>query len=88
MGKWNIGEALHRIPTKPRPGWAYYWNPEKGEWVFVEDDADMTWWLDRQCNIESTPEKRLEGGLKGLLTGKEWKALQKRDRNPKFMELL
>ena len=60
-------------PTKPRPGWDYYWEPEKGEWVQVQDNDDMTWWQARYFGFK--PQKGDVWPENMRLTGKQWKEL-------------
>ena len=77
MKGWSPLERLHQIPDKKCPGNRsdYFWDHVRKEWIFVNDDADMRWWLDGLLGYDTGPGEEPKGWPWGeeKYTGKEWK---------------
>ena len=76
MKGWGQLENMANPPIYPKPGTDYYWDYPNRKWVFVEDDADMTWTLDRLLGYDAGPGEHLCKETR-FLSGKEWKKMKR-----------
>ena len=68
---------MMEVPSSPRPGWDYYLDYQKHEWIHVADNDDMTWWLSRITFCPDLPDGN-------HLSGKEWKKIVMNDSREVF----
>lgn len=60
------------IPTTKCPGEDYFWDGDYQKWVYIEDDADMSWIMDSLEGKDVDPDKKVRNIDDGN-SGKKWK---------------
>lgn len=72
---WRTVDNYLRFPTKKKPCKGSYWDYALNRWVIVDDDDDMSWWLEGIGTGIMRPSGRKVGEDKTAISGKMWKDL-------------
>jgi hypothetical protein len=76
MKGWERINNVVQFPIFPKPGDDYYWDYPNQKWVYVTDDMDMTWTMDRMRGYDAGPGEHLCPETE-YISGKEWKLLNR-----------